>query len=315
MEARSRPNSVWKPEGARVSYIRDQELNEKYSVVRSDQAQTWWQRQFAAAPEIETKEVHIIAGAILPLWQKLKTRGDAKLRVVRVSTDDGQRIVGVEIPRSQVPQVLRTLGLGRPLADPGTVFHAVLDGEGFQLVCEMKLKRVKLHGEPAMELICSDPDRFDELRNLGLINEQVSFRQRFFVPSDPDKGVPILTELLDRYPIVETDEASEGPKQENLSIEVPASEARTIVLEQWVDPPEQPVDAAPSTLIAPEEALHEEIIPADVSERGAPLAQLLEQRAQLHSRRQPRSRPIVEGQGLLFTSSERADAMTMPEGT
>ncbi len=171
--------SVWKPEGARVSYIRDQDLNEKYSVVRSDQAQTWWQRQFAAAPDIETKEVHIIAGAILPLWQKLKTRGDAKLRVVRVSTDDGQRIVGVEIPRSQVRQVLRTLGLGGPLADPGTVFHAVLDdGENFRLVCDLKLKRVKFHGEQAMELICSDPDRFGELRDLGLINEQVSFRQR-----------------------------------------------------------------------------------------------------------------------------------------
>jgi hypothetical protein len=317
--------SVWKPEGARISYIRDRDLNEKYSVVRSEQAQAWWQRQYAVAPEIETKEVHIIAGAILPLWQKLKTRGDAKLRVVRVSTDDGQRIVGVEIPPSQVRQVLRTLGLGRPLADPGTVFHATLDdGENFQLVCDMRLKRVKLHGEPALELICPEPDRFDELRDLGLINEQVRFRQRFLLPSDPEKGVPILTELLDRYPTLETDEASERPQQENLSIDVPASEARSIMLEEWIDPPMPPGDVELPTSIATGTSAPAEIgadVPPNVAtandlcEPGVPLTQLLEQRAEINSRRRLRPRPIIEGQGVLFATSKPADTTPMPDNT
>jgi hypothetical protein len=306
--------SVWKPEGARVSYIRDQELNEKYCPIRSDQAEAWWQRQYAAAPDIETKEVHIIAGAILPLWQKLKTRGDAKLRVVRVSTDDGQRIVGVEIPRSQVRQVLRTLGLGGPLADPGAVFHAVLDdGESFQLVCDLRLKRVKFQGEQALELICSDPDRFGELRDLGLINEQVNFRQRFFVPSDPDKGISILTELLDRYPILETDERSEEPRQENLSIDVPASEARSIVLEQWIDPPEEPVDVQPLTLVGTEQVPPQAITPTASNESGVPLEELLQQRTELRSRRRSRPPLTVDGQGLLFTRTEHASEMSMPE--
>lgn len=316
--------SVWKPEGARTSYIREQDLNEKYCVVRSDEAQAWWQRQYAAAPDIETKEVHIIAGAILPLWQKLKTRGDAKLRVVRVSTVDGQRIVGVEIPRSQVRQVLRTLGLGRPLADPATVFQVVLDAaEIFQLVCDLKLKRVKFHGETALELICSDPDRFAELRDLGFINEQVSFRQRFFVPTDPEKGIPVLAELLERYPIVETDSSSEGPQQGSLSIELPASEARAVVLEEWIDPPEKPVDIEPSTIATPdtevlvgtgEETAPRASIPRGLSEPETPLARLLEQRADLHARRRSRLRPMVEEQGLLFTKSEDPDAAAEADG-
>jgi hypothetical protein len=181
------------------------------------------------------------------------------------------------------------------------------------LVCDLKLKRTKLHGDQALELICSDPDRFNELRDLGLINEQVSFRQRFFVPSDPDKGISILTELLDRYPIVESDERSEGPRQENLSIDVPASEAKAIVLEQWINPPEQPVDVQPFALVGTEEVPPQEITPTVSVESGVPLEELLEQRAELRSRRQSSPPLTVEGQGLLFPAG--AETRAMPESS
>ena len=71
-------------------------------------------------------EVRIIAGAIIPLWQRLKSKDDTKLRVVRVSTVDGQRIVGVEIPRSQVGRVLRSLGLDGAVVDPRQLFTELI---------------------------------------------------------------------------------------------------------------------------------------------------------------------------------------------
>src|SRR5260370_42274020 len=105
-----------------MSYIREQEVNERYRQVRASAAQSWWAEQYAVVPEIETKEVHIIAGGIIPLWQKLKSKSDAKLLVVRVSTEDGQSIVGVEIPRFRIGTVLRPLGLGRFPAHPSKGF-------------------------------------------------------------------------------------------------------------------------------------------------------------------------------------------------
>ncbi len=127
--------SVWKPEAARTSYIREQELGERYRVVRPDEPTGWWNARYAAAPAVERSSVHIIAGAIIPLWHKLKTEGDSKLHVIRVCTKDGQRIVGVKIPPAGVGKVLRSLGLGNTANDPQQVFTAVFDqGELIDLV-------------------------------------------------------------------------------------------------------------------------------------------------------------------------------------
>src|SRR5260370_6917999 len=233
------PYSVWRPAGARMSYIREQEVNERYRPVRASAAQSWWAEQYAVVPEIETKEVHIIAGAIIPLWQKLKSKAEAKLQVVRVSTEDGQRIVGVEIPRLRIGPVLRSLGLGRFPANPSKVFRGVLqEGDEITLVGDLKLKRSRLQREPAIELLCVDCDRFEELRRLGLLNEQISFRQRFFVPTEEEKGVRIITQLLNRYPIDEANGASEEPQQASLSVQIPITEARCMHLEDWILPPE-----------------------------------------------------------------------------
>jgi hypothetical protein len=45
-----------------------------------------------------------------------------------------------------------------------------------------------------------------ELRELGLVNEQINWKQRFFVPSDDKRGTLILSALLDRYPLVVAEE-------------------------------------------------------------------------------------------------------------
>jgi protein strawberry notch len=298
--------SVWKPEGARLSYIREQELNEKFRVVRSNEAKNWWARQYAQVPEIETHEVRILAGAIIPLWQKLKTRGDAKLRVVRVSTEDGQRIVGVEIPRAQVGRVLRALGLKGPMADPRQIFHSLSQGgQTVQLVSDLALESSVLHGEAVIELVSSDPDRFQELRKLGLINEQIRFKQRFFVPTDEAKGVPILAELLARYPVV-ADESSGIPEQEGLSVEIPATEVRVVELGQWVLPPEGEEVEPENILQPPQVQLFRpiQIEPVFAETTGVPISTLLEQRASVPVRGRRRVQVVPDGQGLLFSGVE-----------
>jgi hypothetical protein len=45
--------------------------------------------------------------------------------------------------------------------------------------------------------------KFSQLREIGLINMSIEFRQRFFLPADnPDKALDVLKQLLVRYPIV-----------------------------------------------------------------------------------------------------------------
>jgi hypothetical protein len=62
-----------------------------------------------------------------------------------------------------------------------------------------------VHREPVIELTGVDPYRFAEIRSLGLINETIDWKQRFFVPTDEEAAVAVLADLLSRYPILASD--------------------------------------------------------------------------------------------------------------
>lgn len=228
--------AIWKPEAPHANYIHDDELNEKYKAVAPERASDWWTQKHATIPPIETIETHIIGGAIIPLWQRLKTNEEACLRVVRVTTEEGQRIVGIQIPPDSVGTVLRSLGLTRDLREPEEIFYAVLDeGEEITLASNLKLRRGSIHSELAIELCGADPYKFPELRDFGLINEQIDWKQRFFVPSDETSGIEILTSLIERYPVIVREEVGEIESQVSERIPAPAIETTNIVdLEQWI---------------------------------------------------------------------------------
>jgi predicted RNA methylase len=254
--------AVWKPEAARSSYIHDDELSEKYRAVVPGKARQWWTKKHATVPPIETLETHIIGGAIIPLWQRFKTHEEARLRVVRVTTDDGQRIVGIRIPPEQVGVIVRALGSTRDLREPDEIFVGILDeGEVVNLVSGLKLRRAFVHREPFIELCGADPYKFAELRKLGLINEQIDWKQRFFVPTDEESGIDILSNLLDRYPVMASEALTEADSN-IMETEAPPemSPTQVVDLDQWIvavtEPPsgnghDAPGEPVPTLAIEP----------------------------------------------------------------
>ena len=233
--------AVWKPEGARISYLDENDLNERYRVVSPEAARSWWTERLSNIPPIETSELHIIGGAIIPLWQRLKTNHDTQLKVVRVTTDDGQRIVGIQIPQHKVWQVLRSLGIGRTPTDPNQIFHAVLtQADQITLAAGLQLRQNRIHGETVIELAVSDPNKFAELREIGLINEQINWKQHFFVPTEEEKGIAILTRLLESYPVISTSaEDEEQTSNAESDAHLPISTSTIVDLEQWVIEPDE----------------------------------------------------------------------------
>jgi hypothetical protein len=227
--------SVWKPEGPRMDYLSEMELNKSYVPVRPEEVRAWWTDAFEKIPLVEIHKVNILGGAILPLWDRLKADSDSKLRVVRVSTNDGQRIVGVEIPKRRLASVLRAIGLGTVITDPAEAFESILDaGETIPLVHKMRLKLVTFADSPAIELECKEPNRYGELRKLGLLNEQVDWVQRFFIPTDPEKGIPLMKALLQRYPVlVETEQV----QPEVLPVRQSPSINKKVALADLIQPP------------------------------------------------------------------------------
>lgn len=214
--------AVTRPEEARAYYIKDTELT-KYKKVSADAALAWWTLYCQTVPETTFKQLHLIAGAILPLWQRLKTTQDAQLKVVRVVTEDNHRIVGVMIPANRVQQILRALGIATTISDPAEIIDAVLtDDDQIALVESLSLCRSKVYGTQYVELRGVTSHKFAQLRQMGLLNMEIEFRQRFFLPNDPDQALALLTQLLTLYPIVAPE--SEHPQE----VPLPSTQFRAL---------------------------------------------------------------------------------------
>ncbi len=132
---------------------------------------------------------------------------------------------------------MRSIGLTRDLREPDEIFYAVLDeADEINLASNLKLRRGSIHSEPAIELSGADPYKFAELRELGLINEQINWKQRFFIPTDETTGVEILSALLDRYPVVVGEEEANETEADLAKIETEQqmSPANVVDLGQWI---------------------------------------------------------------------------------
>jgi hypothetical protein len=125
----------------------------------------------------------------------------------------------------------------------------VLDeGDEVELVSGLKLCLRSLHREPVIELCGADPYKFAELPGLGLINEQIDWKQRFFIPTDEEKGIAVLDSLLARYPAMQNEVSGES---EITDIELKElSRPQTVNLDEWFVPVTETVLVSP---LAPDE--------------------------------------------------------------
>src|SRR5205807_1724452 len=147
--------------------------------------------------------------------------------------DDGQRIVGIRIPPEQVGPIVAALGATRELREPEEVFTGILgEGEEVTLVSGLKLCRKVVHREPVIELIGVDPYKFAEIRSLGLINETIDWKQRFFVPTDEETGIAVLTDLLSRYPVVASDVLSDDDPSAGIEL-TELAPPQIVDLDEW----------------------------------------------------------------------------------
>jgi hypothetical protein len=66
---------------------------------------------------VEYREViHLLSGALLLIWKSLKKMQQDRLNIVRTTTDDGKRLVGVNIPGETIGVIRRAFGLWRNTA-------------------------------------------------------------------------------------------------------------------------------------------------------------------------------------------------------
>ena len=159
-----------------------------------------WNAELAELPEFEDRTIHIVAGLLLPIWKRLP---DESTRVYRLQTDDGERIIGRRVSPAWAANAT---AMGAISLTADDAFAALMDGRTIlDLANGLQLRRVRVMGANRIELSSFTDTMRERLRAYGLFSEIISWKLRFFVPTD-ESGTAVLTQLLDTYAIARISE-------------------------------------------------------------------------------------------------------------
>lgn len=176
--------SVSLPAGYNLIYIQESELNSRYKIVPKSRARAWWQAEEAKIPSTEQKTIHLLSGALLPIWKNLKKLQQTGLNIVRTTTDDGVRLVGLELSDERVNEIRRTFGIWRCAAGTAEDFIRAVrqENEIVKLLGDMRIRQTRFQGNRVIEICPSSYEQIRELRETALINIIQNSRNRFFCP-------------------------------------------------------------------------------------------------------------------------------------
>jgi hypothetical protein len=127
-----------------------------------------------------------------------------RLNIVRTTTDDGKRLVGVNIPGETIGEIRRAFGLWRnTAANAAEILRSAREeNETIELLGEMKIRPARFQGQRLIEITPSSYDQIRELRETALVNIIQNSRSRFFLPENDDSARETLEKVLKAYPPV-----------------------------------------------------------------------------------------------------------------
>jgi len=155
-----------------------------------------WEQELAEVPAFTESNLHVVTGLLLPIWKRLP---DESMRVYRLQTDAGERVIGRLVSPAWVAQAVSADGVS---ITPADAWVSVLDGRTIlELQDGLSLRRAKVMGLFRVELCGFIDGMVDRLKAMGLISEIIAWKLRLFVPTGAE-GPAILAVLTERYPIV-----------------------------------------------------------------------------------------------------------------
>ena len=178
-----------------------------------EDARKAWDETVAKIPEFSQSDLHLITGAVLPIWDRLA--GSPK--IFRLQTDKGERMLGRVVPNDVVNATLDALGAEKVQvkATPKELGERVLGGETARFANGWKLKRSLVAGEPRIELVGPDYQYISGLEKDGLYKERIDWQTRLFVPTGADME-KVLRSVMEGRPVLSLDRArGEGLAEEH----------------------------------------------------------------------------------------------------
>lgn len=186
-----------------------------YRPAQPDEAKRLWELEVEAAPAFYSEPVHLVTGAVLPIWDRIA--GPPRIYRVQLTEDSeygqaGERMIGRVIAPDHLSATLKALGAEQRKVEiaPAELAECLLRGVRAELSCGWVLKRRRTAGEWRIELVGPDFDAMRELEEDGVFVEVHAFKTRFFVPTGT-RAEEVLGRITAFRPVVEMLEPDQAP--------------------------------------------------------------------------------------------------------
>ncbi len=166
-----------------------------WQIAGEAQWRTLWETEIAGLPSHTESRMWLVAGLLLPIWDRLP---DRHMRVRRLTTDTGERLIGRVLGPAEALEFRAALGLAGGLGlTPAELHEEVLArGTAFPLANGWRIARRRLAGAERIEIEGPADGHIEALKRLGCVTEIVSYRTRVFVPAET-----VLARVVDRWPV------------------------------------------------------------------------------------------------------------------
>ena len=197
-------------QGAKTNVWGETTLKEKAQPIDQADWQKEWDAEVARVPEFNEDTIHMLTGALLPIWNSLPQEGNTKVK--RLIAHDGSTYLGRVIDKDLIDGVLKGFDIGRTMEvfTAKQVMDKALDsGTHFYLTNDrVQIFRSRVSGEWRLEIAQPYNSWYLTKRYPGIMQERISYRDRYFIPVG-EKGIPILEKLLADNPVRNTADDSE----------------------------------------------------------------------------------------------------------
>jgi len=181
-------------ESQRLSKLDNYKNTDNWREVSQQEGAALWNAEVEKHPGFVEKEMHLITGALLPVWNNLP---DSNPKIKRALTEDGEQILGRVIDQEDLSDTLANLGMtyDGPQMDAGEAAAIVGRGGNLKLAGGWKVRMSSVEGEQMMELEGPTDSDFTVLQPTGVFSRRIGYRTRYFIPMD--NPTPVLNHLME----------------------------------------------------------------------------------------------------------------------
>jgi len=183
---------------------------EKWQRISEEEARPLWEQQLQEVPEWEEKQLHMLAGVLLPIWDQIV---QDRPKVSRLKTDQGEQLLGLELAAQNVQPTLRNLGRGavseaRDL--PGLAKRLIRGEVKVRLANGWRIQPATVLGQERIELVGPPSTMEKSLAADGLYVEKINFKTRFFLPRADVVTEKVLRRVTERRAIEAVEDLEGG---------------------------------------------------------------------------------------------------------